>query len=151
MKQERPAEDHVGPVPAEPRLEEIPGREPDRAAALAHAEARPADDVLDVEDPIGHAEELKQAAVGGGERRHHPTLVGGQSPCPSPAPAPPAAVPPAKRPLQHVPLEERRHPPLEQLAVVVEDLAGAVEVLLARAHRLQLVLTLAVALGAGDR
>src|SRR3954466_6509485 len=39
------------------------------------------------------------------------------------------------------------HPPLEQLDVVVEHLPGAVEVLLARAHRLQLVLARAVALG----
>jgi hypothetical protein len=52
-----------------------------------------------------------------------------------------------ERPLEHVPLEERRHPPLEQLGVVVEHLARAVEIFFARAHRLQLVLPLAVALG----
>jgi hypothetical protein len=134
---------------ATPRLEEIARREAQGLAALEHLEARASHDVLDVEHPVRDPVELEEAVVARGELGEAVPIASG----------PPAARVAQRvhdrrragerrgRPLEHVPLEEGGHPTVEELGVVVEDLAGSLEVLLTGAHRLELVLAGAVPLG----
>jgi hypothetical protein len=114
------------------RLDEVPDLEADGAPPLGDLEAGAAQQILHLDGVAGHLGQIEDAAVAGGQGgQGAPGLVGlAVLVGPLQRPAAPGAVPPAAG-AQHVPLDERGHPPFEQVTVVLEDLAGLVEVVLA--------------------
>ena len=140
VKQEGLGEDRLLPVPHHAGLDHGAHFEADGAAAFDHAKARPAQDILELDHVAIHVRDVEQAAMAAGqagqclqafhgrrtragilERGDHRRQSG------------------VERPFDYVPLEERNGAGLVHLGVILEDLARAGEVILARCRDVRLM------------